>query len=226
GIFLLSGPTGSGKTKLVEVVAECLHHADKHVLRFDCGEFHSDHLASKLIGAPPGYLGHRETSPMLTQAKLSAIASDRCDLSVLLFDEFEKAGNAFERILLGVFDKGTLSLGDNSNVNLSRCLIFMTTNLGAKKIRDIAVGSGIGFGGKFADSADVRESKMGLTGERAAKKNFSPEFYNRLDAIIAFRPLTEEDMNRIIDFELAAVQQIIYARLGSGAVVLSISDEA
>src|SRR5258707_3219111 len=131
GVFLLLGPTGTGKTKTIEALADVLHGSEKNVLKVDCGEFQMEHEVAKLIGAPPGYLGHRETQPMLTQQKLNAVTSERCNLSLVLFDEIEKAAPSMTRLLLGVLDKATLRLGDNSSVNFDRCMIFLTSNLGA-----------------------------------------------------------------------------------------------
>src|SRR5438067_799236 len=113
GVFLLLGPTGTGKTRTVEALAEVLHGSEKHMLRVDCGEFQMDHEVAKLIGAPPGYLGHRETQPMLTQQKLTSVTTDSSNLSLVLFDEIEEAAPSMTRLLLGVLDKGLLRLGDN-----------------------------------------------------------------------------------------------------------------
>ena len=134
GVFLLLGPTGTGKTKTVEALAEVLHGSEKNVLKVDCGEFQMEHEVAKLIGAPPGYLGHRETQPMLTQQKLNAVTSEKCNLSLVLFDEIEKAAPSMTRLLLGVLDKGTLRLGDNSTVNFEKSLVFLTSNLGAREM--------------------------------------------------------------------------------------------
>src|SRR5271154_2018483 len=135
GVFLLLGPTGTGKTRTVEALAEALHGSSKNLLKVDCGEFQMEHEVAKLIGAPPGYLGHRETQPMLTQNKLGAIASEGCGLSLILFDEIEKAAASMTRLLLGVLDKAVLRLGDNTSVNFERTLIFMTSNLGGAAMR-------------------------------------------------------------------------------------------
>src|SRR3984957_9282333 len=134
GVFLLLGPTGTGKTRTVEVLAEALHGSEKSLLRVDCGEFQMEHEVAKLIGAPPGYLGHRETQPMLSQQKLNGVTSDRCSLSLVLFDEIEKAAPSMTRLLLGVLDKGVLRLGDNSTVNFEKSLVFLTSNLGAREM--------------------------------------------------------------------------------------------
>jgi ATP-dependent Clp protease ATP-binding subunit ClpA len=134
GVFLLLGPTGTGKTKTVEALAEILHGSSKNLLKVDCGEFQMEHEVAKLIGAPPGYLGHRETQPMLTQQKLNAVTSEKCELSLVLFDEIEKAAPSMTRLLLGVLDKGVLRLGDNSTVNFEKSLVFLTSNLGAREM--------------------------------------------------------------------------------------------
>src|SRR6267154_3857552 len=139
GVFLLLGPTGTGKTKTVEALAEVIHGSEKNLLKVDCGEFQMEHEVAKLIGAPPGYLGHRETQPMLTQQKLNAVTSENCALSLVLFDEIEKAAPSMTRLLLGVLDKGLLRLGDNSTVNFEKSLVFLTSNLGAREmLREIS----------------------------------------------------------------------------------------
>src|SRR6202140_4355941 len=117
GVFLLLGPTGTGKTKTVEALAEILHGSEKNLLKGDCGEFQMEHEVAKLIGAPPGYLGHRETQPILTQKKLNSVTSEKSVLSIVLFDEIEKAAPSMTRLLLGVLDKAVLRLGDNTAVN-------------------------------------------------------------------------------------------------------------
>lgn len=195
GVFMLAGPTGTGKTKTVEAVAEALHGSERNVLRIDCGEFQHGHEVARLIGAPPGYLGHRETQPLLSQSRINATMSDRNTIGVVLFDEIEKADAALYRILLGVCDRGNLRLGDNQLVNLDRCLIFMTTNLGAK-------------------SGDC---------EGAIRDHFSPEFVNRLDRVLAFRPLGLADFERIIDLEISKVQSLVTQRLGDRGFEIRVS---
>ncbi len=138
GVVLLLGPTGTGKTRTVEALAEVLHGSSKNLLKIDCGEFQMEHEVAKLIGAPPGYLGHRETQPLLSQGKLNAVTSEASDISIVLFDEIEKAAPSMTRLLLGILDKATLRLGDNTTVNFERTLIFMTTNIGAKSMQRVA----------------------------------------------------------------------------------------
>src|SRR5947207_7755170 len=134
GNFLFLGPTGSGKTRLVEATAESLVGDMRAVIKIDCAEFQHSHEIAKLIGAPPGYLGHRETRPLLSQDVLSQHHTPTFKLSFLLFDEIEKASDALWNLLLGILDKATLTLGDNRRVDFSRALIFMTSNLGATEM--------------------------------------------------------------------------------------------
>src|SRR5436853_2987607 len=197
GVFLLLGPTGTGKTKTVEALAEVLHGTEKNVLKVDCGEFQMEHEVAKLIGAPPGYLGHRETQPMLTQQKLNAVTSERCGLSLVLFDEIEKAAPSLTRLLLGVLDKGVLRLGDNSTVNFEKSLVFLTSNLGAREMMR-EINPDFGFqAGKTAPRTDLT-NKLQSIALGAVRKRFSPEFVNRLDAIITYQPLTLESFSAVL----------------------------
>src|SRR5205814_2221756 len=132
GVFLLLGPTGTGKTKTVEAIAELLHGSERKIVKIDCGEFQMEHEMAKLMGAPPGYLGHRETVPLLTQQRLAEATSEQSDLALVLFDEIEKAAPSMTSLLLGILDKGIFRLGDNSTVDLEKTLIFFTSNLGAR----------------------------------------------------------------------------------------------
>src|SRR6202162_3440914 len=134
GNLLFLGPTGSGKTRLVEATAESLAGDARAVIKIDCAEFQHSHEIAKLIGSPPGYLGHRETHPLLSQEVLNQYQTDTLKLSFVLFDEIEKASDALWNLLLGILDKATLTLGDNRKVDFSRALIFMTSNLGAAEM--------------------------------------------------------------------------------------------
>jgi ATP-dependent Clp protease ATP-binding subunit ClpA len=224
GVFLLLGPSGSGKTKTVEVIAEALHGSDKNVLRIDCGEFQMEHEVAKLIGAPPGYLGHRETHPLLSQAKLNAATSERSNLAVVLFDEVEKAASSLARLLLGVLDKAVLRLGDNTTVNFERTLIFMTSNLGAREMLD-SITPGFGFA-SMAGGGDSSKRKLESIGMAAVRKRFAPEFVNRLDAILTYEPLTKEQLCRILDLQIEEIQRHIDRRLGARAFSLAVSKAA
>ncbi len=187
GIFLLLGPTGTGKTKTVEALADVLHGSPKKLLKVDCGEYQMEHEVAKLLGAPPGYLGHRETQPLLTQQKLSGAASESCDLSILLFDEIEKAAQSLVRLLLGVLDKATLRLGDGTLVNFEKTIIFLTSNLGAREMsRELRPEFGFeSLGARRGESG----RQTGAIGKNAVRKNFSPEFINRIDSVVTYRPL-------------------------------------
>ncbi|HTQ97687.1 MAG TPA: AAA family ATPase, partial [Candidatus Acidoferrum sp.] len=144
GNLLFLGPTGSGKTRLVEAAAEILFGSPRAIIKIDCAEFQHSHEIAKLIGSPPGYLGHRETHPLITQEALSANHREDLKLSFLLFDEIEKASDALWQLLLGMLDKASLTLGDNRRVDLSQTVIFMTSNLGGGEITELMAG-GYGF---------------------------------------------------------------------------------
>jgi ATP-dependent Clp protease ATP-binding subunit ClpA len=225
GVFLLLGPTGTGKTRTVEALAEALHGSARNLLRVDCGEFQMEHEVAKLIGAPPGYLGHRETPAMLTQQKLGSVASERSTLSLLLFDEIEKAAPSMTRLLLGVLDKAALRLGDNTAVNFERTLIFLTSNLGAgamlKQIRP-------DFGFEAIAGAEPRglPNKVRAIGMNAVRRKFSPEFVNRIDSVITYQPLDAASLAVIVDLQLEELQKHIDNRLGDRAFDLDIDKTA
>lgn len=222
GVFLLLGPTGTGKTKTVEALADVLHGSERNVLRIDCGEFQMEHEVAKLIGAPPGYLGHRETAPVLTQQKLTAVTSERCNLSVVLFDEIEKAAPSMTRLLLAVLDKASLRLGDNTTVNFEKSLIFMTSNVGAgEMMREL--NPGVGFEAMLPRDRERTESKMQSIGLSALKRRFAPEFVNRIDSVITYQPLSVDTLAEILDIQLAELQRHIYRRLGGHAFHLTVS---
>ena len=206
GNLLFLGPTGSGKTRIVEAAAEILFGDPRLVIKVDCAEFQHSHEIAKLIGSPPGYLGHRETHPLITQDALSASHSDKLKLSFLLFDEIEKASDALWQLLLGMLDKATLTLGDNRRVDLSQTVIFMTSNLGGGEITELMAG---GYGFVKADDKPKAnlDEKVERTAVEAARRKFSPEFMNRLDKIVVFHPLHRAQLEQVLDIELAMVQQ-------------------
>lgn len=214
GVFLLLGPTGTGKTKTVEALAEILHGSSKNLLKVDCGEFQMEHEVAKLIGAPPGYLGHRETQPVLSQQKLTAVTSDNSQLSLVLFDEIEKAAPSMTRLLLGVLDKGILRLGDNSMVNFEKSLVFLTSNLGAREMmKEIHPDFGFQSGTSFPRT-DLT-SKLENIALSSVRKKFSPEFVNRIDCVITYQPLTVESLSSILDLQIADLQNHVNTRLGN-----------
>jgi ATP-dependent Clp protease ATP-binding subunit ClpB len=206
GNLLFLGPTGSGKTRTVEAAAEILFRDSRAVIKVDCAEFQHSHEIAKLIGSPPGYLGHRETHPLITQEALAANHRDGLKLSFLLFDEIEKASDALWQLLLGMLDKATLTLGDNRRVDLSQTVIFLTSNLGGSQIVDLMHG-GMGFIRPKDKATTGLYEKVESTAVEAARRKFSPEFMNRLDKVVVFHPLRQEQLEQILEIELAGVQQ-------------------
>lgn len=217
GTMLFLGPTGSGKTRVIEAAAEVLFGDPNAVIKIDCAEFQHSHEIAKLIGSPPGYLGHRETSPMLTQENLDRYHTEETKLSLVLFDEIEKASDSLWQLLLGILDKATLTLGDNRRVDFSKTMVIMTSNLGAREMSEMISG-GIGFApGKGAKNPNDTEidQKIYRTALEAARRKFSPEFMNRIDKVVVFRSLKEHHLRQILDLELQAVQDRIMASAGT-----------
>jgi len=206
GNLLFLGPTGAGKTRTVEAAAEILFGDSRAVIKVDCAEFQHSHEISKLIGSPPGYLGHRETHPLITQEALAASHREHLKLSFLLFDEIEKASDALWQLLLGMLDKATLTLGDNRKVDLSQTVIFLTSNLGGGQIADLMHG-GMGFIQPKDKATTGLHEKVQRTAVEAARRNFSPEFMNRLDKVVVFHPLKREELDEVLDIELSQVQK-------------------
>jgi ATP-dependent Clp protease ATP-binding subunit ClpA len=206
GNYLFLGPTGSGKTRIVEAAAEILFGDPRAVIKVDCAEFQHSHEVAKLVGSPPGYLGHRETHPLITQEELARYHTDKLKLSFLLFDEIEKASDALWQLLLGMLDKATLTLGDNRRVDLSQTMIFLTSTLGGGEITELMTG-GMGFVQPKDKHEDQLATKVERTAQEAAKRKFSPEFMNRLDKVVVFHPLQQEQLEEILDIELEMVQQ-------------------
>jgi len=206
GNLLFLGPTGSGKTRIVEAAAEILFGDARAVIKVDCAEFQHSHEIAKLIGSPPGYLGHRETHPLITQEALAASHTEKLKLSFLLFDEIEKASDALWQLLLGMLDKATLTLGDNRRVDLSQTVIFLTSNLGGGEITELMQG-GMGFIQPKDKPAAGLDEKVERTAVEAARRKFSPEFMNRLDKVVVFHPLRREQLEEVLEIELGQVQQ-------------------
>ena len=206
GNLLFLGPTGSGKTRIVEAAAEILFGDPRSVIKVDCAEFQHSHEIAKLIGSPPGYLGHRETHPLITQEALSANHTDKLKLSFLLFDEIEKASDSLWQLLLGMLDKATLTLGDNRRVDLSQTVIFMTSNLGGGEITELMQG-GMGFIQPKDKPIAGLDEKVERTAIEAARRKFSPEFMNRLDKVVVFHPLHRNQLEEVLEIELGQVQQ-------------------
>src|SRR5712692_2212629 len=208
GNLLFLGPTGSGKTRIVEAAAEILFGDSRAVIKVDCAEFQHSHEIAKLIGSPPGYLGHRETHPLITQEALGQYHTEKLKLSFLQFDEIEKASDALWQLLLGILDKATLTLGDNRRVDFSRSLIFLTSNLGSQEMTALMTGS-IGFSSGDHASDEELDQRIYRVATAAARRKFSAEFVNRIDKIIVFRTLQRSHLEKILDIELGRVQERI-----------------
>ena len=225
GNFLFLGPTGSGKTRIVEATAESLLQNPRAVIKIDCAEFQHSHEIAKLIGSPPGYLGHRETHALLSQEALDQHHTEKVKLSFVLFDEIEKASDSLWNLLLGILDKATLTLGDNRKVDFSAAMVFLTSNLGAAEMSSL-VSPRLGFHvPSFGDNAKLG-ARISDAGIAAARRKFTPEFINRLDNIVVFKSLGNEELRRIIDIELEMVQQRVQTAAPSKPFLFNVTDAA
>ncbi len=228
GNMLFLGPTGSGKTRTVEALAETLYGDQRAMIKIDCAEFQHSHEIAKLIGSPPGYLGHRETHPILTQEALDQWHNDQMEVSLLLLDEIEKASDALWQLLLGILDRATLTLGDNRRVDLSQTIVFMTSNLGAREMSQYLQKGGIGFRGEEdRDPPEVAHEKIERMAKDATRKRFAPEFMNRIDQVVVFYPLNLEQLKKILDIELGIVHgRILHSTPGHTAFLFHLTDAA
>jgi len=225
GNLLFLGPTGSGKTRVVEAIAEALFGDAKACIKIDCAEFQHSHEIAKLIGSPPGYLGHRETHPLLTQEALNQWHTEKLKLSILLFDEIEKASDSLWQLLLGILDKATLTLGDNRRVDLSSCIIIMTSNLGAAEMNGL-VEAGLGFAPKAVQVDNSLDEKITRSAIDAARRKFAPEFMNRIDKVVVFKTLRTEHLKQILEIELGMVQQRVLMAAGAHQFVFNCTPAA
>ena len=225
GTFLLLGPTGTGKTKTVEAIAEVLHGTARAVLRIDCGEFQSDHEIAKLIGAPPGYVGHFDSRPRLSVENLDGVRSDGCDLALVLFDEIEKAAPAMSPLLLSILDRAILTLGNGEVVDFSRALVFFTSNLGAREMM-AEIRPGLGFDVPDTRTPAELRSRLEGIGRRAVEKHFEPEFVNRIDAVVTYRPLDPESLVAILEHHIHELRQHVHARLGRRSFEVEVAPAA
>lgn len=223
GTLLFLGPTGTGKTKTVESACDVIYGNPNAMIKIDCAEFQHSHEIAKLIGSPPGYLGHRETSPMLTQENLDRCHTEKNKVSFVLFDEIEKASDSLWNLLLGILDKAVLTLGDNRKVNFSNAIIVMTSNLGAREMQEM-VSTKLGFvqTKPKEENVDVRMKQVAL---EAARRKFSPEFMNRIDKVVVFQTLSNKAVEKILDLELQAVQTRVTEK-SSVKMILSFSQKA
>ncbi len=198
GSFMFLGPTGVGKTELARALAEFMFNDDKALVRIDMSEYMERHATARLIGSPPGYVGYEEGG------QLTEIVRHR-PYSLILFDEIEKAHPEVFNLLLQILDNGRLTDGKGKTVNFKNAIIIMTSNVGSQFLRASAR---LGFGsGKEAEHEDYRGKVMD-----SLKKNFRPEFLNRIDEIIIFNPLRPEDIEKIVDIQLAQIRERLAER--------------
>src|ERR1039458_6980392 len=172
------------------------------MMKVDCAEFQHGHEIAKLIGSPPGYLGHRETHPFFTNAAVTGLrqgGTPPMDLdpafTIIVFDEIEKASDAMWNLLLGILDKGTLTLGTNEVVDLTKTVIIMTSNVGST---ELAEENAIGFDRGVKGRSEVQMKEIAMS---AARRKFMPEFLNRLDSVVCFKTFTPMDLDEIINLE-------------------------
>lgn len=201
--FLLLGPTGVGKTQTARMLAQTIHGKADCMITLDCGEFTLEHEVAKLIGAPPGYIGHRESAPRLSQAKLNAVTSPNNPISILLVDEFDKAAPTMEKIFLGILDTGIIHMGENSKVTFKNTLILFTSNEGDYNRRSfglVNLGSG-------------KDSRSQLRGIRR------PEFVNRLTGVLEYQRLTHDELLRVLQLEVEAIQNQVMLSRGVSLVI-------
>jgi ATP-dependent Clp protease ATP-binding subunit ClpB len=230
--LLFLGPTGSGKTRLVEATAESLVGDPHAVTKIDCAEFQHSHEIAKLIGSPPGYLGHRETHPLLSQDVINQYQTERMKVSFVLFDEIEKASDALWNLLLGILDKATLTLGDNRRVDFTRCMIFMTSNLGGREATSL-LRPNLGFAAAEAERVlgpgcipKELSERLSRAAVEAARHRFTPEFINRIDKVVVFKPLGIDELRQILTLELNIIQERIFNSATGVPFVFLVAEDA
>jgi ATP-dependent Clp protease ATP-binding subunit ClpC len=194
GSFMFLGPTGSGKTHIAKKLAEYMFGDEDSLIRLDMSEFQEKHSISRLIGSPPGYVGHEEGGQLTEKVR-------RKPYSIVLFDEIEKANKEIYNTLLQLLDDGQLTDSSGRKVNFKNCMVIMTSNVGVKKLQDF--GTGVGFNTKSESEDTVKEGLL----IDSLKKQFPPEFLNRLDDVIIFKSLTKEEIGKIVDLEIVKLKE-------------------
>ena len=208
GVFLFMGPTGVGKTETVRAFASNLLGNRNSITRIDCAEFDESHHVSKLIGAPPGYVGYGE-KPLLSQEKIDQYQTKENKINVVLFDEIEKGHNRLFDAIMTILGDGRLTLGNGNLVDFSQSFVFLTSNLGSEAVRKMAEDRGMGFKPSAVERLDMDEKVYKMSKE-AARKQFRPEFINRLDSIVVFHSLSRESLKKILKNELDELQWRIW----------------
>jgi ATP-dependent Clp protease ATP-binding subunit ClpC len=191
GSFLLVGPTGTGKTELAKALTRQLFGSLQSLVRIDCSEYALPHEYAKLIGAPPGYIGHNEGGQLTEAVK-------KASCCVVLFDEIEKAHEKVHNLLLQIMDEGALTDSKGETISFKRCVVILTSNIGMEDVQSMA--SRVGFGKK--GQAELSTDQVEYTMEQAVKASFKPEFINRIDQVVQFRALTVSDCRSIAAIQL------------------------
>ncbi len=225
GLFLLGDFTVTHNTLTVEMLAESLFGTKMALRKVDCEEFQHSQEVARLIGSPPGYIGHRETKPYFTQETLEEFHTEKLKLAIILFDEIEKASDALWNLLLGILDRATLTLGDGRKVDFTKTIIILTGNTGARELQHLVQG-GMGFSGSAVRTEDDLDKDVDKTAVEAARKKFSPEFMNRIDRIVVFHGLRPDHLKRVVELELQQVQARVLRMSGQKEFVLSYTEEA
>lgn len=219
GTFLFLGPTGTGKSQIGRSIAKIIHGSEKEAISINCTEFKNPHDVAKLTGAPPGYVGH-DQPPFLTPEKLTK------KHTVVIFEELEKADRAMFDLLLQVLERGELKTGRGVDLDFTHCFVFMTSNVCAREVDDIAKNAGIGFqppGPKWEEMPeDVADEKIETACMLAVEDFFSPEFINRIDDIITFNRLKYDHLRSILNKFLLDTR----ARLAMAGIGTSVDESA
>ena len=210
GSAIFLGPTGVGKTAVVEAMCEGLYGKADHMVKIDCAEYQHSHEVAKLIGSPPGYLGHKDTPARLKQEMIASLYTPEVPFAVVLFDEIEKAADEVWQLMLGVLDRGTLTLGDNSKTDFTKTIVIMTSNVGARAINE---DGRLGFGNPNATefTSKIIEDKS----LSAARSKFTPEFLNRLDEIVVFNTLDKDAIEKIMHMECNKIKKALLEKAGT-----------
>ena len=210
-VLLFCGPTGVGKTECVKALAATLLGNEAAFTRIDCAEFQRSHEVSKLMGAPPSYLGYNDHgSVRLSQDAIDKFQTEGTKINIILFDEIEKAHPDFHQVLLGVLDNGKLRLGNGNETDFTKSIIVFTSNIGSHETAALINHAAIGFKGPQTDRDDL-DQKIYTQTKEAAKKFFRPEFLNRIDHTIVFRSLSHASLKKILSIELRSFQKRLFA---------------
>ena len=220
GVMLLLGPTGTGKTRLVEAIAEILFGTPKAFFKLACAEYQDSYQTNRLLGAPPGYIGYAEHKGegLITQAKLDQYQTADTKLNLVLFDEIEKAHDRLFDLMLNILDKGEMTTSNGHKIDFTQTLVFMTSNLGASQL-----GKAIGF---TADQAAAVDRSNARVIQAAVKARFRPEFLNRLDHQVIFQTLQPEHLRAILHFEVDAIRRRLSRSANHNRFVFVVSSRA